>query len=174
MTINVNIAVIILFMMIQTTLTNVWFPKSYTDDHLEQCGIEHDINGFSILDDHLHQFGKCSVIIYRPPLSEHLDQNFTQLKLDNGYMFEFFDMPRMNLLKNICSWSFASLIDPVYSLLRRKNNNNHQSNYKNNNHNNTSIFHTKNPYTKKNKGKNTSNIYLYLLETTEKINIFIK
>lgn len=97
-----------------------WFPETFPEQNLVECGLNHDIHGFSVIDNYLYQFEKCSVIIYPPPLDKHLDKNFNHLKLDNGYRFTFENI-QPDWKPNYCEKAQSSKNKLQYLLVKQQN-----------------------------------------------------
>ena len=91
-TTSVNFSVIILILIFQSTFasdSHLLFPEEFPKERLVKCGFDHEIYGISILDDYLYQLGRCSMVIYPPPLDQYLDENLEHIKFDNGYRYNY-------------------------------------------------------------------------------------
>ncbi|XP_075677049.1 uncharacterized protein LOC142645204 [Dermatophagoides pteronyssinus] len=88
-----TISVIILMLIFRSTFAasdvDYLFPKEFPEERLVKCGLKHDIFGISILDGYLYQFGRCSMVIYPPPLDQYLDENLEHINFDNGYRYNY-------------------------------------------------------------------------------------
>ena len=133
MTINVNIAIIVITMLFQCSTTlatdsDLWFPKQYPSKKLIKCGFDHEMFGLSLVDGYLYQFEKCAVIIYPPPLDKYLDKDLNQLKLEKGYRYTFKEIqPKMK--KDYCEYAKHAINIPWLSLTRMKLSSNEHNNH---------------------------------------------
>ena len=133
MTINVNIAIIVITMLFQCSTTlatdsDLWFPKQYPSKKLIKCGFDHEMFGLSLVDGYLYQFEKCAVIIYPPPLDKYLDKDLNQLKLENGYRYTFEEI-QPNWKPNYCEYAKITKKSPFFLMDRLKLSNNERNNH---------------------------------------------
>ncbi|KAH9422389.1 hypothetical protein DERP_003065 [Dermatophagoides pteronyssinus] len=89
---SANISVIIILLIFRSTFASdadFLFPKEFPEERLVKCGLKHDLFGISILNGYLYQLGRCSLVIYPPPLDQYLDENLEHIKFDNGYRYNY-------------------------------------------------------------------------------------